>query len=101
MDPSLLISETGIGKQKARVRQEVLQNHKKSNKRGICFKFDAKTNYEALLHCQKEQAHHVTVIEEPSNKIIDFFKVETETGKELADGVWNDVVFRMKTRLWG
>ena len=34
----------------------------------------------------------MTVIEEPSNQFVDFFKVSNETGQELADGIWNNVI---------
>ena len=44
------------------------------------------------MNNQTESANFVTVVEEPSNQFVDFFKVSNETGQELADGIWNNVI---------
>ena len=44
------------------------------------------------MNNQKEQANFVTVVEEPSNQFVEFFKVTNETGQQLADGIWNNVI---------
>ncbi len=50
-----------------------------------------------MLNNQKEQANFVTVVEEPSNQFVDFFKVSNETGQEVADGIWNNVIVPTKS----
>ena len=62
-------------------------------------KYDGKKNYEAILNNQKEQANFVTVVEEPSNQFVDFFKVSSETGQELADGIWNNVIVPTESKI--
>ena len=44
------------------------------------------------MNNQTEQANFVTVVEEPSNQFVDFFKVSNETGEELANGIWSNVI---------
>ena len=50
------------------------------------------------MNNQTEQANFVTVVEEPSNKFVDFFKVSNETGRELAEGIWNDIIVPTKSQ---
>ena len=58
----------------------------------FAFQFLGKTNWEAQLHNQPESAHFVTVIDEPSNCTIDFFKTEDETGDTIGNGIWEQIV---------
>ena len=53
-------SETGVKNMRDRVRQAHLEEHNKTMKNLLCIKFDGKTNWEAMIHNQPEQAHFVT-----------------------------------------
>ena len=55
-------------------------------------KFDAKNNWEEILHNQKEMAHFLTVIDEPASRLVVFFKVGRETGQEVADKVFEEAI---------
>ena len=44
------------------------------------------------MNNQKEQAHIVAVLSEPEMQFVDFFKVSNETGKEMADKLYEDVI---------
>ena len=58
----------------------------------LIHKFDGKTVWEAMLHNQKELAHIVAVLSEPEMQFVDFYKVTNETGREMADKLYDDVI---------
>ena len=45
-----------------------------------------------MLNNQKEQAHIVAVLSEPEMQFVDFYKVTNETGKQMADKLYEDVI---------
>ena len=55
-------------------------------------KFDGKSNYEAILHNLKDIGKFITMIDAPGHNIIDFSKLEHETGRGIADAVWTKAI---------
>ena len=75
------------------IKSEILKTKKLHKcKHLLKTKFDAKNNWEAILHNQKDMAHFLTVVDEPDNRLVVFFKVGRETGQEVAEKVFQEAI---------
>ena len=61
-------------------------------------KFDGKSNYEAILHNLKDIGKFITMIDAPGHNIIDFSKLEHETGQGICDAVWTKAIVGTESR---
>ena len=52
-----------------------------------CLQYDGKTTWEASLDNQMDQRHFVTVVEQPGDRYVDFYKTENEQGLYLSEGM--------------
>ena len=82
-----MVSPTGIRKMRIREGKNALEDHEEITKGLECLQYDGKTTWEALLHNQEEKKHFVTVVEQPGDKFVDFYKTPDETGLSLAQGL--------------